>query len=166
MRVIQHLKSRVPAGNNVKCPWCPRKFVNLAGICVHLESGSCESCVDTQMVNQYCMEVDRSHIFTTKRIELHCNYDSKTPIATNAAWDGDCSRCYLCSRGFGRLSSLNTHLKSPVHQEKIYHCPRCHGEFILLSGLVAHLESETCGAFRFQRNFSGLAFVNQLKIGF
>lgn len=33
-----------------------------------------------------------------------------------------------------------------------------------LSGLVNHLESESCGAWRFKAGESGLGFVGQLKI--
>ncbi|KAK0516594.1 hypothetical protein JMJ35_001197 [Cladonia borealis] len=159
----QHLKSSVHAGKNVKCPWCPAKFVNLTGVCLHLESGVCPSEIDRQKINRYCREVDPNHVFTTKQIGWHDTNDTPN-IATSASWDGSCYRCYLCPSGFSNLRSLNQHLGSPAHQGKIYHCPRCRREYVSLSGLVNHLESESCGAFRFGGNPVGLGFVNQLRI--
>ena len=35
----------------------------------------------------------------------------------------------------------------------------------MLSGLVNHLESESCGAFRFQGSPGGFGFVQQLRLG-
>ncbi|KAH6699413.1 hypothetical protein EV126DRAFT_443128 [Verticillium dahliae] len=62
------------------------------------------------------------------------------------AWE-----CYLCHRAFNLRSSLNQHLNSPAHQQALYHCPstRCGREFSMAGGLFNHLESETCGAMRF-----------------
>ncbi|KAL8662160.1 MAG: hypothetical protein Q9168_008300 [Polycauliona sp. 1 TL-2023] len=160
-----HLKSSTHVGKNVKCPWCPNKFTNLTGVCLHLESGSCTSGINRQKINQYCREVDPNHIFTNKQIGWHNNDESSPNIATTAAWDGSYYRCYICQNGFRFLSSLNQHLASPAHQQKIYHCPRCRREYTVLSGLVNHLESESCGAFRFQGGSSGLGFVQQLRIG-
>lgn len=52
---------------------------------------------------------------------------------------------------------MNNHVNSPTHKEKVYHCPgrMCGREFRALAALFNHLESETCGAVRFdtvQRN--------------
>lgn len=43
-------------------------------------------------------------------------------------------------------------------QQNLYHCPntRCRREFKLLAGLIQHLESECCGAMRFNRVQSGV----------
>ncbi|CAL8575793.1 hypothetical protein XPA_001697 [Xanthoria parietina] len=160
-----HLKSSVHAGKNVKCPWCPNKFTNLTGVCLHLESGACSSGINRQKINQYCREVDPNHIFTNKQIGWYNDHQPQTSnIATRAAWDGSYFRCYLCQNGFRSLPGLNQHLSSPTHQQKIYHCPRCRREYTVLSGLVNHLESESCGAFRFNGSPSGLGFVQQLRI--
>ena len=71
----------------------------------------------------------------------------------------------MCGKGFSRLQSLNQHLASPAHQQNLYHCPRCQRQFVALSGLVNHLESESCGAFRYKAGSQGLAFVDQLRLG-
>ncbi|CAD6578905.1 MAG: hypothetical protein ASARMPRED_008887 [Alectoria sarmentosa] len=160
----QHLKSSVHVGKNVKCPWCTNKFTNLTGVCLHLESGSCTSGINRDKINQYCREVDPSHIFTNKQIGWHDKGSATTNVASQASWDGSFYRCYFCPKGFDKLSSLNQHLASPAHERRIYHCPRCKREYIALSGLVNHMESESCGAFRFGGNSAGLGFVKQLRI--
>ncbi|KAI4245570.1 MAG: hypothetical protein L6R40_002371 [Gallowayella cf. fulva] len=161
----QHLKSSVHVGKNVECPWCPNKFTNFNGVCVHLESGSCTSGITRSAIDQYCREVDPNHIFTNKQIGWYKDTANPANIATRAAWDGSHYRCYLCQHGYATLRSLNQHLESPAHRQKIYHCPRCRREYTLLSGLIGHLESESCGAFRFMGSPGGLGFVQQLRIG-
>ena len=159
----KHLKSSVHLGKNVKCPWCPDKFTNLTGVTLHLESGKCPSGIDRQKIDQYCRQVDRDHVFTNRLIEYHTldTYQYKPAAATGTAWNvrRGCFGCYLCPRGFPNLTALNQHLNSPVHQQKIYHCPRCKLEYVALSALVNHLESETCGPFRFNSMAGSLGTV-------
>ena len=164
MRNDQHFKSKAHTGKNVKCPWCSNMFTNLTGVCLHLESGACPSGFKRAKINQYCREVDPNHVFTNKQIGWHNEDSAQTQYATDAAWDGKCWRCYFCPRGFSTLTALNQHLASPVHRQKIYHCPRCRREYVALSGLVNHLESESCGAWRFDSASGGLGFVKQLQI--
>ena len=163
MRLPQHLKSSVHVGKNVKCPFCTTKFTNLTGVCLHLESGSCTSGINREKINQYCREVDSSHVFTNKQIGWYDEVSKTNKIASQASWDGSSYRCYFCDKGFKKLSSLNQHLASPAHERRIYHCPRCKKEYVALSGLVNHMESESCGTFRFKGS-SGLGFVKQLRI--
>ncbi|KAG9379910.1 Dimer-Tnp-hAT domain containing protein [Pyrenophora tritici-repentis] len=72
--------------------------------------------------------------------------------ATSASYNCDTLlyECYLCHKGFRELKSLNAHVNSPVHKEKVYHCPgrACAREFRALAALFNHLESESCGAVR------------------
>lgn len=54
--------------------------------------------------------------------------------------------------------------------DAVYHCPgrMCTKEFRALAALFSHLESETCGAVRFdvvQRNVGGL-LTGRKRIGF
>ena len=161
---MQHLRSRIHTGQNVKCPWCPNKFVNLTGVCLHLESGACTSGINRQKIDQYCREVDPNHVFTNKQIGWYTNQNESTSMATGASWDGSWYRCPLCQKGFGSLTGLNSHLSSPVHRQKIYHCPRCQKEFVALSALINHMENETCGAFNLGRNPGGFGFIKQLRL--
>lgn len=163
-KCYQHLKSSVHVGKNVKCPWCTIKFTNLTGVCLHLESGRCTSGINRTKINQYCREVDPGHIFTNKQIGWHDDSPATVTIASTASWDGSCYRCYFCSKGFNKLSNLNQHLASPAHEQRVYHCPRCKKEYIALSGLVNHVESESCVTFRFASGSNGLGFVNQLRL--
>jgi hypothetical protein len=78
--------------------------------------------------------------------------------------------CYLCHKGFGDLRSLNQHVNSPAHKEKVYHCPgrACGKEFRALAALFNHLESVTCGTVRFaavQRSVGGILSGRRM-IGF
>lgn len=157
----KHLKSSTHVGKNAKCPWCPNKFTNLTGITLHLESGKCPSGIDRQKIDNYCRQVDRDHVFTKRLIEYPTRESYEPAAATSTAWNSrrQCYACYFCSRGFPNLIALNQHLNSPVHQQKIYHCFRCKLEYVALSALVNHLESEACGPFRAQAMTGSLRTV-------
>lgn len=68
------------------------------------------------------------------------------------AHNGDAWECYLCNREFRKKDDLDRHLNSPRHNEELYHCPRldCGKEFMTLSGMMQHFESQTCQAYRFR----------------
>jgi len=54
--------------------------------------------------------------------------------------------CIQCDRFFQESSDLLGHLSSSIHQTKFLCCPGkdCAREFVLISGLTAHLESGAC----------------------
>ncbi|EEY19413.1 conserved hypothetical protein [Verticillium alfalfae VaMs.102] len=62
------------------------------------------------------------------------------------AWETD-----LCHQVFNLRSSLNQHLNSPAPQQALYHCPKHEmpQEVCNAGALFNRLESETCGAMRF-----------------
>jgi hypothetical protein len=109
-------------------------------------------------------------MITKKLITYH-----ETPssiMATLASYNHNSGfyECYLCHKGFRELKSLDAHVNSPAHKEKVYHCPGrgCDKDFRALAPLFNHLESEACGAVRFdavQRNVGGFLSGNRL-IGF
>jgi len=73
-------------------------------------------------------------------------YNSDTPtMAIGRAWNGSGFECYLCHREFSSLNGLNCHIRSPVHEQALYKCPKasCGKNFKMLSGLVQHVESES-----------------------
>lgn len=95
-----------------------------------------------------------------------------TKLATERSWNGSAYECFLCHRDFKKLVGLNDHLRSPVHEKKMYRCPPgyagCATEFRALSALCQHVESETCGIRRFSRNmqdYLGDLTSNMKKLG-
>jgi hypothetical protein len=79
------------------------------------------------------------------------NHDNMEFFATSAAWNGHGYQCYLCAKTFQTLQGLNSHIKSPAHEQSFYRCTKasCSKNSKLLSGLVQHVESESCGLMRF-----------------
>ncbi|KAF9472214.1 hypothetical protein BDN70DRAFT_818979 [Pholiota conissans] len=54
--------------------------------------------------------------------------------------------CFDCSRDFASENSLSQHQNSLAHKNRNFKCPNCERDFKLMSGLVQHLESRTCGS--------------------
>jgi hypothetical protein len=73
--------------------------------------------------------------------------------ATELSFNGLAYECFLCNSTFKTLESLNQHLQSPRHDDKIYRCPKpdCRAEFKTLSGLCQHVESGSCHMNMFKR---------------
>ncbi|KAI0100271.1 hypothetical protein GGR51DRAFT_358644 [Nemania sp. FL0031] len=159
--IKMHLNSRVHRGNSISCPFCKSLFTTAAGIAHHLETGSCPNAkrLNRDEVYKLVRRLDNDGLIANKLLEWE---GSTTYEATSRAWNGHYFECYLCHRQFNTLQSLNQHLQSPVHQQKLYHCPNrfhCKKEFTTLAGLCNHLESESCGAMRFeavQTQFQGI----------
>jgi hypothetical protein len=129
-------------------------FVSRSAMVLHLESGGCRSGVNRRIVDRYVREYDRTNVITNPaRLLTAGSSNEVTYYASSAAWNGSSYECYLCHTGFRTLPSLNQHLASPRHQEKVYFCPlsSCCVEFTTLSALCQHIESERCGVGRFER---------------
>jgi hypothetical protein len=72
-------------------------------------------------------------------------------MATQDAWNATV-KAYVCpvdecEQHFQKLGHLNQHLRSPKHRTdpSTFRCPKCEKRFAVVSALVQHLESETCG---------------------
>jgi hypothetical protein len=72
-------------------------------------------------------------------------------MATQEAWDAS-TEDYVCpvaecEQHFQKLGHLNQHLRSQKHRTdpSTFRCPKCEKRFSVVSALVQHLESETCG---------------------
>lgn len=127
-------------------------FPCISAMTIHLESGACSSGMTRKTLNNVIRAQDTNHIIT-ERLLTYSDANSEKTIdtwATNAAWNGRSYKCYFCPREFRTLPDLNKHLKSPAHEQKIYKCPKCAVRFTLFSGLVQHVESESCGISRFR----------------
>jgi hypothetical protein len=150
---FQHMHSRVHMGSSMQCPFCKVGFTTASGVIIHLESGRCTaSGLDRAKINDMVRRLDRNNVITKPLLTMP-GYDSVEMIATERAWNGYYYECYLCTREFETLQALNSHIKSPVHEQAIYRCPKasCGREYKLLSGLIQHVESETCGVMRFNQ---------------
>lgn len=166
-----HERSTIHEGRSIQCPMkrCTRKFVSRAALVAHLESGECASGMTRRMINELVVRLDRDGILTDPARLIE--YESSSRItgmwATKRAWNGSAYECYLCTRTFRTLDSLNQHLRSPAHEDKRYRCPRvwhgCEEEFKTLSGFVQHMESEQCGVYRFRKRVN--AAIDALSAG-
>ncbi|KAM7196068.1 hypothetical protein V8F33_006360 [Rhypophila sp. PSN 637] len=149
--IKMHLNSRIHRGTDIECPFCKRFFTTATGMVHHLERGSCPAArnLSREEIYRFVRQKDPQGVISKKLIGWS---GDATYEVTTRFWDGDCFRCYLCGRGFGSLSSLRAHINSPTHQQALYHCPnrRCGMEFKALASVINHLESETCGAMRFE----------------
>ncbi|KAI5994886.1 hypothetical protein F5J12DRAFT_856392 [Pisolithus orientalis] len=148
-----HLNSSIHKPKDVKCPLCDMAFVSKSAVILHLESGSCQSGVNRQKVNQYVRQMDRSNVITNPSRLLTGGDDTTVDyIASERSWNGQAYECVLCHSRFAALLDLNRHLASPRHQDKIYKCPlgSCGIHFCTLSALCQHVESESCGIMKIQ----------------
>lgn len=134
----------------------------------HLESGSCRNApsLNRDSIYKFVRSKDPSGLVSKKLIGWEGS-SQNTYSCTDRAWNGRMWECYLCHRGFGTMHGLNQHLNSPAHQQNLYHCPNrsCRQDFKTLAAIINHLESEKCGAMRFeqvQRNIHGMVNGNRL----
>ncbi|KDQ53524.1 hypothetical protein JAAARDRAFT_61239 [Jaapia argillacea MUCL 33604] len=151
-----HLRSSIHLGRTIKCPGCPKTFPTIAALSLHVEAGTCPSGMNRPKLDQMVRQHDTEHLITDRLITYHPS-DTIQTYATSAAWNGSAYQCYFCpphrqARQFRTLEALNQHLRSGVHEEKIYKCPgpECGARFVLFSAFVQHVESEKCGVMRFR----------------
>lgn len=148
------MHSRTHMGSSIQCPFCKGGFTTASGVTIHLESGRCTaSGLDRAKINNMVRRLDRHNVITRPLLTLPGCGDGVDVIATERAWNGYFYECYLCTREFQTLRALNNHIRSPVHEQAMYRCPKasCGGQYKLLSGLIQHVESESCGVMRFNQ---------------
>ncbi|KAH8912972.1 hypothetical protein BR93DRAFT_949028 [Coniochaeta sp. PMI_546] len=149
--IKQHLNSSTHRGTDIACPFCHQAFATATGVTHHVERGSCPN----------ARNINRDELATIVRSKDPEGRISKNFIgwtgssnykATGNTWNGWAFECYFCDREFNQIHGLNQHLDSPVHQQKLYHCPgpSCSREFTSLASIINHLESEVCGFMRFE----------------
>ncbi|KAI1401163.1 hypothetical protein F4819DRAFT_336613 [Hypoxylon fuscum] len=156
-----HLNSRTHRGSSMTCPFCKTGFATATGVAHHLEGSHCSraSSLNRDVVYNIVRSKDPTGIISKKLIGWH---GSSTYEATDQTWNGSAFECYFCHRTFSKLSGLNQHLTSPIHQQALYHCPNrnaCGREFKSIAAIMNHLESESCAFTRFenvQKSFSDL----------
>ena len=153
---LQHLNSSVHRPKDVICPFrgCDRTFVSRSALVLHLEEGACRSGIDRATINRYVRQYDKNNIITdpSRLLTSGADSDNTKYYATERSWNGYRYECYLCHSSYASLVSLNRHLASPIHHDKIYICPAssCRSRFTTLSALCQHIESEKCGVSKFK----------------
>lgn len=81
------------------------------GMVHHLETSSCPGAYNMSRdeVYRFVRSKDPRRIITI----VPSGWSGEpTYEVSDKAWDGSCYRCYLCSGGFGALSSLRAHINS------------------------------------------------------
>ncbi|TBU45967.1 hypothetical protein BD309DRAFT_955099 [Dichomitus squalens] len=159
----QHQRSAIHQPATIRCPMkgCGKLFISTSHLVLHLESGTCTSGMTRKMIDDLVSKYDKRGIITNPERLIEGPSRSSPDVirtwATERAWNGWAYECYVCHKTFSSLTALNAHLGSPVHGDKLYHCPKAYGgcgtEYRTLSAFLQHVESGRCGVIRFQDKF-------------
>ncbi|KAI5118107.1 hypothetical protein M0805_003461 [Coniferiporia weirii] len=170
--LASHKASSIHKPRNVNCPGrgCRKAFISVSALILHAESGTCPSGVTRSTVDAFVARLDRQNVITNPARMITGPYGHQTPPAepeywaTERSWNGYAYECFLCDSTFRTLWSLDAHLKSPRHRERIYRCPMagCGQEYQVLSALSQHVERGSCGA---RRNTQVQSVMDRLTNG-
>lgn len=144
---------------------CEGMFKSPSGVAHHLESNTHEG-IHRHTVTAVAQTMEIvPEISLNKRNALDAS--TITPLisyeADEASFNGQHFKCVLCpKKEFKSIDALHAHLNSPAHDADEFKCPKkgCGREFVLISALTQHIESETCGLTNIvevQQWFDGLA---------
>lgn len=139
-------------------------FISPSALILHCESGVCPSKVSRKTVDNWIVQYDENRIITNpRRLIAGPDGSYRAPSSTISTQDlhrcfnGHAYECVLCDKEFRTIDALGSHLRSPVHADKIYRCLRgwpvdgCGKEFGTLSALISHMERGSCGAKRLRK---------------
>ena len=146
---------------------CYRSFKTASALLQHLDSGTCISGINRHIVNDATISSDHNSLITNHALrgishpsttQLLLTDGTKTRRTPDAALS-----CPLCMKTFKSPKSLHSHMTSPIHDSKIYHCPtttataknaagetvvapdnHANRRFVTLGALAQHLESRGC----------------------
>ncbi|WDK14846.1 hypothetical protein CGRA01v4_06127 [Colletotrichum graminicola] len=150
--INMHRNGKQHRGKNASCRFCNASCVTAAGVFQRLEQGAYPKApLDRMKVYEAVQRSDPNSVLTKRLLEWSTSTSFE---ATSESWNADTETfdCFLCGSGFARLDSLNQHLQSPKHQQKLYHCPKqsCRKEFGTLAAVCNHLESGSCNLMSFE----------------
>ncbi|KXT11163.1 hypothetical protein AC579_4067 [Pseudocercospora musae] len=158
----QHLNGATHRAGSISCPFCKKPHTTASGVAHHIETASCPKArtLNRETVYKIINARDTTGLITNKQLTWRSE-DNNDYVANEASWNGCAYECYLCHRRFASLDSLNQHLSSPLHKQKVYHCfgRMCGKQFSAIAQLFNHLESESCGAMRFGQVQQGAAAI-------
>jgi len=163
--IAAHLVRERHAPRAVRCVSgdCPRKFVNLPAAVQHIEAGTCPSEVKSDDILMWIIGNDPESLLIDscalmehlkKSVVTVVDGSDDETVVVDATNDGspisnsDAFGCTICNKSFPLLRSLKAHMASPVHDPRIYRCPRgdCTRTFQTLSSLLQHIDKGRCGA--------------------
>ncbi|KAH6910625.1 hypothetical protein BKA70DRAFT_1270977 [Coprinopsis sp. MPI-PUGE-AT-0042] len=134
---------------------CEGMFKSPSGVAHHLESNVHQG-IHRHTVTAVAQTMDIvPEISLNKRDALDAS--TITPLISYEAKDTSYN-----GKHFRPLASLHAHLNSAAHDDDEFKCPqeKCGRQFTLISALIQHVESETCGLtdmVQIQGWFDGLA---------
>ncbi|KAM6501678.1 hypothetical protein JOM56_001655 [Amanita muscaria] len=149
--LAQHNASSVHRYRNTSCFVCPSRFKTPSALAQHVES-SCQQLP----FNRHHITAAVQSLNIASKISLRSSIEGSLPVlrisrplityqALARSFNGRGYQCHICRKTFPALQSLQAHLNSPVHDVDEFKCPKCNTRFKLVSGLVQHLESASCG---------------------
>ncbi|KAK0237272.1 hypothetical protein EDD85DRAFT_770493 [Armillaria nabsnona] len=146
-----HKSSRAHKKSDILCSICSKKFKTPSEIATHIESGGCNPNTNRHHVSA---AIHAMHISPPITIALRIEGPVNPVVhfsATDMVFNGKTYGCYLCHVEFSALQSLNLHLNFQVHDANEFKCPkrRRGKKFKIVSSLIQHIKSESCGLARF-----------------
>lgn len=162
----QHLASPVHDEPSIPCPHCSRLLKTTSGVAHHLEF-SCLKNVTEAVVRWDVGHQITSPVYTDRIQEIDSDEEEEDNIlvprddaglvkildvlATELTWSS-AVQAYVCPvpdcyQRFVKLGHLNQHLRSQKHRTdpSTFRCPKCESPFSVVSALIQHLESGSCG---------------------
>lgn len=129
-------------------------------------------CMTREELNRDVVRADRNNVVTNPARLITGPQGQQQPDpteywATARSWNGTAYECFLCRKPFSSLRTLNAHLRSPTHRQKIYRCPEasCRTEYSTLSGLCQHAEHGSCGVMRLREVRNALdSLTNNMQL--
>ncbi|KIL61132.1 hypothetical protein M378DRAFT_866856 [Amanita muscaria Koide BX008] len=149
--LAQHNASPIHRQRNTSCFVCPSKFKTPSALAQHVESSCRQLPFNRHHITAFVQSLD-----IASTISLRSSIEGSLPVlqlsrplityqALPSSFNGSGYQCHICRKTFSVIQSLEAHLNSPVHDEDEFKCPKCNTRFKLISGLVQHLESASCG---------------------
>lgn len=111
---------------------------------IHLESANCVT--TPEEMDHFAQKCYQSAKYVTPGCEHYLRAQMRHETRAEGIFNEETHRfeCEECFKPFQSDTGMRRHLNSPVHDSAAYQCPGCGVRSTCLSGLVQHVESESC----------------------